>query len=452
MAEPDVAQPPSRAASPGAAVALVLGYAAIIILPLIVAGVVGGRVDEPFARTLGKSFALVGTAILAMQMVLITRWRALTAPFGLEMVMRFHKSMAVLAVAMLVMHPVLLALASGGWGLITGLKQPWFIWFGKIALLLLLIQGVTSLWQRRIVQFQRWRIIHNVAPIILVLGFTHSWIVGDDLELTPMRVLWIALLGTALVAYGLHKFVGPAWRRARAWTVKSVRQETHDTWTVDFEPPRAQPTPSFAPGQFHFVTLYRGGDRYDGEEHHFTISSSPAVGPERSSTIKHSGDFTATIGATRPGDRAVIQGPYGRFSYTLCAPDQRYLFIAGGIGITPLMGMLRHMRDLGLPIEVLLLYGNRTEDDIVFRAELDQIAAGEAPRLEIVHVLSEPTEGWTGETGYVDRDLLARSIGGDLSGRSVFLCGPDPMMNALIPVLIDMNVPETRLYTERFWL
>lgn len=452
MAVEPVGPTPERRASPGTAVALVLVYAAILVLPLVVAGVFGEREDEPFLRMLGKGFAVVGITILALQAVLITRWRALTAPFGLEMVMRFHKAMAVLAVGLLIAHPILLAAASGSWGLILNVAQPWFIWFGKAALILLLVQGVSSLFQRQLMDFQRWRLLHNIAPIILVLGFTHSWIVGDDLELAPMRVLWVILLGVAVVAYSAHKFIGPALRRARPWTVTSVRQETHDTWTVEFEPPRDQPPPSFEPGQFHFVTLYRGDRRYDGEEHHFTISSSPAQGPTRTSTIKHSGDFTATIGATRPGDRAVIQGPYGRFSYTLCAPDERYLFIAGGIGITPLMSMLRHMRDTGLDAEVLLIYGSRTEDDIVFREELEQIAAGEAPRLRVVHVLSEQTAGWEGETGYIDRDLLTRVVGEDLSGRSVFVCGPDAMMDRLMPMLVGMGVPETRLYNERFWL
>lgn len=441
-----------RRASPGAAITLVLAYVAIVLLPLVVAWIVGGAHADSFLRMLGKSFALVGTTIMALQLVLAARLRPITAPFGLEMVLRFHTGMAILALIMLALHPVLLALASGSWRLITAFDLPWTIMIAKLALLLLIIQAVTSLWQRRLVEFQRWRVIHNVAPIILVLGFVHAWRVGDDLELGPVRVIWVALFAVTFAIYIAHKALWPALRRARPWTVTSVRQETHDTWTVEFEPPRDQPPPSFEPGQFHFVTLYRGDRRYDGEEHHFTISSSPAQGPTRTSTIKHSGDFTATIGATRPGDRAVIQGPYGRFSYTLCAPDERYLFIAGGIGITPLMSMLRHMRDTGLDAEVLLIYGNRTEDDVVFREELEQIAAGEAPRLRVVHVLSEETAGWEGETGYIDRDLLARVVGEDLSGHSIFLCGPDAMMNALTPQLIAMGARPERLYTERFWL
>lgn len=313
-----------------AAVALVVLYAALLVLPLVVAGVTGDRQPEPFLRTLGKSFALVAVVILTMQAVLAGRIKAICRHFGLDMVLRFHRSMAVLAVALLIAHPVLLSLSGGSLGLITRLDLPWYIWLGKIALLLLLIVGVTSLWQRELLDFQVWRVIHNVAPAILVLAFVHSWIVGDDLQTAPMRVLWVALLGIAVVAYATHKFVGPAMRRSKLWGVKSVTQETHNVWTLEFEPPEDVEAMEYEPGQFHFLTLYRGDERYDGEEHHFTISSSPAGGPTHTCTIKSSGDFTSTIGETKPGDRAMIQGPYGRFSYTLNAPSRRYLFIAGG--------------------------------------------------------------------------------------------------------------------------
>ena len=85
------------------------------------------------------------------------------------------------------------------------------------------------------------------------------------------------------------------------------------------------------------------------EEHHFTIASSPLDRTSHTSTIKASGDFTASIGQTKPGDLAVIQAPFGRFSTVLHPEVQDWVFIAGGIGITPLMSNLqvhaRHARD-----------------------------------------------------------------------------------------------------------
>lgn len=108
-----------------------------------------------------------------------------------------------------------------------------------------------------------------------------------------------------------------------------------------------------------------------GEPHPFTISSSSSA-EWLSVSIKTVGDFTEKIGTTKPGDYALIDAPYGRFSF-LEFPAQKYLFIAGGIGITPFMSMLRFICDNRISREVLLLWGNRTERDIAFQDELDEM-------------------------------------------------------------------------------
>lgn len=75
-------------------------------------------------------------------------------------------------------------------------------------------------------------------------------------------------------------------------------------------------------------------------------------------------------------------------------PNERDLvFVAAGVGITPMLSMLRHMRSVNANLSVLLLYGNRREPDIIARAELDSIAAERLPRLKVVHVLSDPPRG-----------------------------------------------------------
>ena len=128
------------------------------------------------------------------------------------------------------------------------------------------------------------------------------------------------------------------------------------------------------------------------------------------------------------------------------------MFIAGGIGITPLMSMLRYMWDTRADVDVLLLYGNRTERDIVFRAELEQIAQDKLPMLSVVHVLSEADDNWAGQTGYIDGDKIRRYCGGDLSSKAFYVCGPPPMMTAVIKMLRRLGVPTGSIHSERFSL
>ena len=175
------------------------------------------------------------------------------------------------------------------------------------------------------------------------------------------------------------------------------------------------------PGQFQFVT-FLASEGLPAEEHHFTIASSPALAGSHTSTIKASGDFTAQIDKVKPGDPVAIEAPFGRFSHVFYPESQDLVFIAGGIGITPLMSNLRHMRDTGTRRRVLLLYVNRGEADIVFKEELDHMAGKEAPQLEIVHVLTQPGSNGQGESGRLDREKLSR------------LCGA-PQIQRLLPVL-----------------
>ena len=166
------------------------------------------------------------------------------------------------------------------------------------------------------------------------------------------------LLTGAVLLFGYHRFIRP-WQLGRhPYRITEVRQETPQVWTLKFAPPPGEHRFDFLPGQFQFVTLKRGRG-LPVEEHHFTISSSPTEPAFHASTIKASGDFTATIGQTRVGDPAMIHAPFGRFSYVLKPQAQDLVFIAAGIGITPLMSNLRHLRDTQADRRVFLLYARR---------------------------------------------------------------------------------------------
>jgi ferredoxin-NADP reductase len=248
-----------------------------------------------------------------------------------------------------------------------------------------------------------------------------------------------------------HRFWAPVRARREAYEVTEVTPETHNVWTLTLEPPEGQRRPEYQPGQFQFLTLYRSLD-LPVEEHPFTASSDPSEPASLAFSIKESGDFTSTVGQTKPGDKAALRGPYGRFSYMLQPDADKLVFIAGGIGITPLMSMLRHMRSTGADKRVLLIYGNRTQKDIAFHDELAAMQAGEHPELTVVHVLSEPDETWQGETGLLDRERLGRLCGPDLAGKSFYVCGPPPMSASVLRALRDLGVPASRMHHEHFAL
>jgi 3-phenylpropionate/trans-cinnamate dioxygenase ferredoxin reductase subunit len=235
----------------------------------------------------------------------------------------------------------------------------------------------------------------------------------------------------------------PFWGRD-TFEVDDVSAESHDTYTLSLRPADGG-VPDHLPGQFMFLRLDRPGR--PSEEHPFTISSPPGQEDCLTVTIKESGDFTNTIGETRPGDRARLEVPYGRFSYVFHEPSA-FLFIAGGVGITPIRSMLGRLRDTGDERPAVLIYGNRREKDILFRDELEQLPEN----MKVVHVLSDPGDDWDGYRGFVRQDIIEREAGDVLDEADAYVCGPPPMMDMVTDGLRSLNVPDRRIHYERFAL
>lgn len=427
-------------------------YVVLVCTPAALA-VFFGRPAGDFFYEAGRSAALIGFTILVLQTVLAARWKWVSRPFGLDIVLRFHRNAAILAVVLLLSHPLLLAAGGAGAELIVSLDVPWFIWLGKMALVLLLLNVLLSGLRARLrVAFEHWRFLHDiVGPVLLGVAFVHSWVTGGDLKSPVLRTAWVVLLAGGVTTFAWHRLVRPVVQRRKAWRVTAVTRETDDVCTLEVAPPEGEAGPEYLPGQFHFLTLHRGRG-LPHEEHHWTISSSPTQAGRVTSTIKAIGDFTATIPDTRVGDAVSVQGAFGRFSYQLHPGERDLVFVVGGIGITPVMSMLRCMRDRQENLRVLLLYANRTESAIVFRQELEAIAAGRYPLLRVVHVLSRAGEEWTGEKGHIDREMLERYIEGDLSRKTFYICGPGPLMKATVANLKAMGVKDRQIRTELFRL
>lgn len=231
----------------------------------------------------------------------------------------------------------------------------------------------------------------------------------------------------------------------RPWTVASVREERGRAWTLSLA--SATDKIRFDPGQF--VWLHLGTSPFLMAEHPFSVASS-AERPERLEvTIKALGDFTSSVGLTPAGQVAYVDGPYGQFSVDRHAADE-YVFVAGGVGITPVMSMLRTLSDRADRRPLTLIYGAATLDDMTFGEELEQLA--ETLSLTYVPVPSAPPPGWTGEAGRIDESLLARHAPSALSRAEFFVCGSEPMMQAVACALREIGVHPSQIRYEMFGL
>jgi ferredoxin-NADP reductase len=157
-------------------------------------------------------------------------------------------------------------------------------------------------------------------------------------------------------------------------------------------------------------------------------------------SVKAVGDYTARIRHLTPGTFVLLEGPLGAFTADDAA-DDKYLMVAGGIGITPIRALVESLAPAGL--DIVLLYAARTADDLVFASELRALT----PRCHFILSKGEPGRGY--ERGRVDRTILERLVP-DVQQREAFICGPPPMMEGVIGALRGLGVVRSRIHYERF--
>ena len=428
---------------------LCAAYPLLILTPLAVFTLAAPNSARAWIAEIGADCAVVAFTILALQFVISARLRWVEAPFGLDVILQFHRTMALAATGLLCIHPLLIA-SGQSWHLLTRWRVPWSIWVGRLALLLLSAHVVVAIFRRAIrLRYEAWRHLHNVVAFLLLgLAFLHSLALGDDFESKAARIVWAALPLVAGSAWLYGRLVRP-WRlRRSSYRVVSTASEAPQVWTLTLEPP-AHGHLHYAPGQFLFLRPHGGS--VSAEEHPFSIASSPSPVGRLRVTIKDCGDFTATIGRIKSGDLVTVHGPYGRFSHVFHASDDDLVFVAAGIGITPLMSMLRYLHDRRERRRVLLVYANRGAADIVFRRELEAIESSGFPALKTILILSRPPGDWVGRTGRLDTASLGSLCGG-FAGKAFFICCPPMMASGLIRGLQDAGVGPERIHADYFGL
>jgi propane monooxygenase reductase subunit len=148
------------------------------------------------------------------------------------------------------------------------------------------------------------------------------------------------------------------------------------------------------------------------------------------------------------GDRLDLTGPFGVFTLR-DAPDKDRIFVGGGAGLAPIQALLRSMAERGIDRKAVFYYGARTAKDLCFVAEIEALRE-KLPDFQFVPALSEPIEGedWNGEVGFITDVLKRYEV--DLRGAHAYLCGPPPMVDAAMPLLSALGVPDKRIYYDKF--
>jgi predicted ferric reductase len=422
-------------------------YLMVILSPLVVMVVWPTPTSRSFWVEFSLGLGFVGLVQIAVQFVLIARYQALTAPYGIDLILMYHRQIGFVAIALLVAHPILLVLENPALlALLNPLGGTTASRVGNGALYALILLGLVSVFRRQLgLSYELWRVSHALLGITaLVLSHVHIHLAAHYTE-TPWKEQALIALSAVLVAsFAYLRLVKPA-RLARApYQVVAVTPEGGRTWSLAIAP-RGHSGLEFRPGQFAWLKL--GASAYTLDEHPFSFTSSAEARGRLEFGIKELGDFTNTIGQVALGTTVFVDGPHGAFSPDT-EPAAGYVFFAGGAGIAPFISILRTMADRDDQRPITLFYGSRRWEATPYRGVIDALRT--RLQLTVVHVLEEPPEDWTGETGFIDAGVLQRHLPRAGIERLHLLCGPGPMIESVEAALREHGVPMQWIQSERF--
>ncbi len=426
----------------------IAAYLLLASFPLLV--LLAGPVPRGGGRWWDFSMALgfAGLAMLGLQFALTARFRRATAPFGMDIIYYFHRWAAVGSVSLVLAHYVILRVRYGeALGALNPFIAPWPLTAGRISLLLFVVIIVTSLWRKPLgLDYDRWRIWHGVLSTAAVaLAIAHIVGVGHYTAASWKRVTWTAYSFLWLFLLGYTRIIKPLALSRRPYRVTGVHAERGDAWTLTLQPERHAGM-QFQPGQFAWLSL--GASPFRAREHPFSFSGNAGELSVLRFTIKELGDFTRTIRHTKVGEVAYVDGPHGAFTTDRHPEAAGFVFLAGGVGIAPLMSMLRTLAERRDPRPVHLIYGNAKWERVIFREEIAALQS--RLNLTVTHVLQEPSADWSGLSGLLSEENLRAALRPATRSFVHFICGPRPMTDSIQRSLRALGLPMRRIHFELF--
>lgn len=397
-------------------------------------------------NALGRLTGIGGLAFLLVAAVLSCRVPGFDRRFGgLTKLWQTHHKLGGVAFVLVLAHPVLLALGAADVSTLAAARTlvperfDWGTTWGWAALLVMIVFLAPSFAFFGEPEYQRWRNLHRLAAVAVVAALAHTWLVARTLAEPLNLVLWGLLAGAAVAAVGYRIIFSRRIGRLR-YVVDSIARPANNIVELSLAP--AGNALAYEPGQFVYLAPYdRALGAGYGEEHPYTLSSSPTEDRLRVA-IKDLGDASRALGDISVGSEVRLEGPYGDF-FPRTESGAAELWIAGGIGITPFLARARHMAAVAERVDAHLIYCVQDEARAHFRDELERLAA-RIPGFEI-------TMHFFYSEGPLQHEFIARHCP-DYAQRTVYLCGPVPLMSQATRVLTTAGVARKRIHSEEFTL
>jgi predicted ferric reductase len=427
--------------------------AAFVALPLVPVALLVGT-GEQSELDLAVVLGLVGVSAIIGTVVVSSRLRSLTSGLGIEQLLAVHRWLGLVVVGLVLAHVAAVIIPKPSRiKLLDLLHASPGMRAATIATIALVLLAVTALLRRRLrLPYRIWRILHvALAAVGVAGGAVHVLLENNLIHAAGMRIWFTAITASLVVVILLRWVLRPLLAARSGFRVREIRRESDDVSTLVLAPTRgrlfARRRPlAFAPGQFAWLRLRRWGLFTD---HPFTIASGTRADGTVEFTVRHLGGYTRNLGRLSPGARVHLDGPHGSFSVDHTRATGLVL-LAGGVGITPMMSMLRTLADRGDRRPHRLLVSGSSPDEILFINELEDLQ--ERLHLTVVPTLTQPHPGWAGTTGRIDASMLSTVLPGPFRRNQLdyFLCGSGSFVTGVAGALDEIGIPRQRVHTEQF--
>lgn len=407
------------------------------------------RIDDVLLA-FGRLTGLLAVFSILTQFMLIGRAIWIEKVFGLDKLTRVHRLNAYCSLTFMVLHIVFLTLSYAVTTHSNLVAQ--FVSFitsfedvlnAFIAFLIFLGIIFTSIYiVRRKLKYELWYFVHLFTYLAVLLAWGHQLKNGGDfIESKAFTYYWYILYIFVFGNHLIFRFVKQWYNFFKyRFKVQKVVAETEEATSIYIDGKNIQ-TFTIEPGQFMIFRFLN--THFWWQAHPFSLSNIPQN--TLRITVKNVGDFTSAIKDIQPGTPVVIDGPYGIFTER-SSQKNKILLIAGGIGITPIRSLIEYMAHNK---DVVLLYSNKTEKEIVFKKEIDELS--KKYKFPAYYILSQE-QGKEGMiSGRIDGEKIKKLVP-DIMEREVYICGPQLMTDAIKRDLTTMGVSPNLIHFEKFSL
>lgn len=388
---------------------------------------------------IAQGLGVITVMLISVNFILATRVKPLRRAFmNLENLYRVHKNTGISAMVFAILHFVAFMIHSISFPslfyfyLVPG--DYWSLNYARAALFLYILLVVLSV--IRSIPYHIWKWTHQFMVLALVFTFLHVWTINSDVSKDMFLRYW--LLGwtsVALVSYGYIKLVYPLLGNRNLHVVKEIKELKGKVFQIKMAP--LNKPLKYLPSQYIFVSFLC--KELGKELHPFTLTSIQEDGTLEIAP-KEIGDYTKKFHLLKAGTKVRVWGPYGSFSDEYLKDESEQVWISGGIGATPFLGMISHERLHKTQEKKWFFYCCRNEEEATFDKVFRKMTSGQNITL---------IEHYSDDQGYLTYDWIKEHVP-DLKNKKFLICGPPPMKYKLIDCLLDEGIYLSNIVHEDF--